>query len=159
MVLFFFSTQKCRESLHLVSIPFLPTCFMLLTGVMFGGLKGVPSRPPKVLYPCKRPKDFPVNLLKDHKSYPNLLLSSPISYFLNACRNYPSVRKAMVRVCGTWITFRVTTASTPQAPQTSHIPKNKHRHTLRVEATKSINFTEQASKRNGWLEGREAPLW
>lgn len=65
---------------------------MLLTGVIFGGLKGVPSKPPKVLYPCKRPKDVPVNLLGDHKSYPNLVLSSPISYFPNVEITHQSVK-------------------------------------------------------------------
>lgn len=51
------------------------------------GSQGALSRPPKVPHPCKGPKGFPVNLLKDHKSYTNLVLISPILYFHNTCVN------------------------------------------------------------------------
>lgn len=62
-----------------------------------GSIHGDFSRPPKVLYPCKGPKDFPKNLPKDHKSYPNLVLRSPISYFPDTCmKSQISVYKAGV---------------------------------------------------------------
>jgi hypothetical protein len=55
-----FFPHKNRETTgpHLMSTAAHPRCFMLLNNLMFGGIQCVPSRPLRVLYLSKRPKDF-----------------------------------------------------------------------------------------------------
>lgn len=74
-----------QESLDPTSAPPSSRMFDVAQQPYIWGPPRVPSRPPKALYPCKRPKDFPKNLLKHHKNYPNLVLSSLILYFHNTC--------------------------------------------------------------------------